>query len=73
MHVTVCKEVNVDIDITDIDDVDLLEELERRNLHGGKVELNMIADAFQLNQQNLALRLLEAYLYKATGRIIYLT
>ena len=71
--VTVYKEIEVDIDLSDIDTEDLINELESRNewLPYNSI-LQNLADAIMMNQTKVANRLISDMIYKETGRIINL-
>ena len=69
--VTVYKEI--DIDLSDIDTEDLIDELESRNeLLPYKTILQNLADAIMMGKTKVANRLISDMIYKETGRIINL-
>ena len=69
--VTVYKEI--DIELSDIDTEDLIDELESRNeMLPYKTIINNLADAIMMNQTKVANRLISDMIYKETGRIINL-
>lgn len=68
---TICKEVEVEFDIRDIEDDELLDELESRGLAPKTENLQMIADALNLGKNDQAFKMLEELIYQATGRIVY--
>ena len=71
--VRVYKEIEVDIDLSDIDTEDLIDELESRNeMLPYKTILQNLADAIMMNQTKVANRLISDMIYKETGRIINL-
>ena len=71
--VTGYKEIEVDIDLSDIDTEDLIDELESRNEWlPYKTIINNLADAIMMNQTKVANRLISDMIYKETGRIINL-
>jgi len=72
--VTVYKEI--EIELSDIDTEDLIDELESRHLvprtYDLIQDLNQIADGISLGQMLTANKLLEDLIYKHTGRIVNL-
>ena len=75
--VTGYKEIEVDIDLSDIDTEDLIDELEyrleyRNEMLPYKTIINNLADAIMMNQTKVANRLISDMIYKETGRIINL-
>ena len=69
--VTVYKEI--DIELSDIDTEDLIDELESRDeMLPYKKNLQNLADAIMMNQTKVANRLISDMIYKETGRIINL-
>lgn len=71
-------EVEVDVELSDFDDDDLLEECRSRGITPGITQgeneqrLLDIAQALQLNRSEDAMRLLEDLVYDCTGRIVVL-
>ena len=69
--ITVYKEI--EIELSDIDTEDLIDELESRNeMLPYKTSLQNLADAIMMNQTKVANRLISDMIYKETGRIINL-
>jgi len=72
VHRTVYTEVEVDVDMSDFDDADILEEAEIRglNIDGGNYN-ELINQIFQLRRLGKPFgRELDEYLYLKTGRIV---
>ena len=65
--------VDVDVDLSDIDTEDLLEELERRQKapEGGvDISLAQIFDQFYLGNENRSTEMTKCYLQQVTGRVL---
>ena len=67
--------VSVEVDLYDIDDDDLIEEIERRNLNIATSDdiikqVNNIADAICLGKKEIANKLLEDMIWNVAGRIV---
>lgn len=67
--------VEVEIDLYDIDDDDLIEEIERRNLNIATSDdiikqVNNIADAICLGKKEIVNKLLEDMIWNVAGRIV---
>ncbi len=69
---TVYSEVEVDVDMSDFDDADILEEVEIRGLNiDGTNNDELINKIFQLRRLGKPFeRELDEYLYLKTGRIV---
>lgn len=67
--------VQVEVDLYDIDDEDLIEEIERRNLNIATSDdiikqVNNIADAICLGKKEIVNKLLEDMIWNVAGRIV---
>jgi uncharacterized protein YfeS len=67
--------VQVEVDLYDIDDDDLIEEIERRNLNIATSDdiikqVNNIADAICLGKKEIVNKLLEDMIWNVAGRIV---
>lgn len=67
--------VQVEVDLYDIDDDDLIEEIERRNLNIATSDdiikqVNNIADAICLDKKEIVNKLLEDMIWNVAGRIV---
>lgn len=67
--------VTVEVDMYDIDDEDLIEEIERRNLNIATSDdiieqVNNIADAICLGKKEIVNKLLEDMIWNVAGRIV---
>lgn len=67
--------VQVEVDLYDIDDDDLIEEIERRNLNIAISDdiikqVNNIADAICLGKKEIVNKLLEDMIWNVAGRIV---
>lgn len=67
--------VQVEVDLYDIDDEDLIEEIERRNLNIATSDdiikqVNNIADAICLDKKEIVNKLLEDMIWNVAGRIV---
>jgi hypothetical protein len=67
--------VQVEVDLYDVDDEDLIEEIERRNLNIATSDdiikqVNNIADAICLGKKEIVNKLLEDMIWNVAGRIV---
>jgi len=67
--------VQVEVDLYDIDDDDLIEEIERRNLNIATSDdiikqVNNIADVICLGKKEIVNKLLEDMIWNVAGRIV---
>jgi len=68
---TVYTEVEVDVELSDFEDDDLLEEVERRGLKmSGSELLQQLHDAYILKQVDAVDRLLRELFHEELGRIV---
>ena len=71
MSVSIYNEIEVEVDIEDFEDVELMDEIDRRKLPASTGSaINQIADAFALKKHDQAMRMLENLIYDVTGRIV---